>query len=106
MKVSEFEERIDKEYTYDCVKEITHRGIKLSDCELLFEDCKKVYIRRNEKAIGGRDYVADKNCLTDPMYMKFVVKDEVYIILLPTGKEYWQMIGQIKDAGYETFDLS
>ena len=106
MVVTDLEDAIDKEYSYDDIKEITSDGIELNDCMIRFADSMQHYRFNFERGIGERKYVGDRNCLTDPPYMKFTIGDEVLIILFPSRDDFYNTASEIKKVGYETFDLS
>ena len=104
MKISDLEKRIEKEYSYKSVREITSKGIVLNDCELLFDDLKIPY--HGNKDYMGRDFVADRNVLTTPKYLKFISGEIVYIITFPTIKDLYLMVDRLLEVGYSTFDVT
>lgn len=107
MTVYDLEDVIDKEYSSADIKEVSLEGILLPDCLISFAGSIRNH-RGNfpRPEIKGKPYVGDKNCLTDPPYMKFVVEGKVLIILFQSRDEFYEMQDKIREAGYETFDLS
>ena len=106
MVVTDLEDVIDKEYSFDDVIGISSEGIRLKNDLIRFKDSMEHYRFNFERGIGERKYVGDRNCLTDPSYMKFTVDGEVIILLFPSRDDFYSMAEKIRRVGYETFDLS
>ena len=106
IKVEDIEDVIDREYVFDDIIRITSDGIELRDAMIRFSDSMEEYLFRGERGIGNRKYVGDRNCLTEPAYMKFTIKGEVQIILFPVKDDFYKVADKIREMGYETYDLS
>ncbi len=106
IKVEDLEDVIDREYAFDDIISITSYGIELKDAMILFSDSMTEYLVRGERGIGDRKYVGDRNCLTEPAYMKFTINGDVLIILFPIKDDFYKFADKIRELGFETFDLS
>lgn len=106
LKISDLEDKIDKEYSDRDIVDITGKGITLPDCFIDFKECSKFFAYSTEEGIMDRKYVGARNCLTNPTYMKFRVRKEDVFILFSSKDMFYEYVHKIYDLGYETFDLS
>ena len=106
LRVSDIETVIDAQYYQSDIKEITEEGIELSDCRINFKTCARHFWNNHERGVGKSLYVGDRNSLTKPPYMRFIVDGKVIIILFPSRKDFYNTTEKIRAYGYETFDLS
>ena len=107
LSVTDIEERIDKTYIYEDVIDVSSEGIRFKNGEMIrCADSIERYRNSLETGIHGRKYVGDRNCLTEPPYMTFVVDENILVILFPQRNDFFVMQDRIRNAGFETFDLS
>lgn len=105
--VNDFEDRIDKEYTYEYVKVVTDDGIVMTVDEIIrFDECQVKGIQQTDPAMEGRKCIGQKNTLTDPKYMKFTVNRKVIIMLFHDGDDFYKLLEALREKGYDMFDLS